>query len=189
MSIPDFERAEYHQPPVIDGATGYVETPRQPGMAALPLALMYGVAAAIVGAAAYAAIAMTGFMVSIVSIGIGYIVARAMMTATRGFGGRKYQIAAVVLTYLSCTLGSLCSLLLREHVSPLVLLNHPEILPQLVSYLLFGPFLRFMNSPLWAAMGLLILFYGLRTAWQMAAGSPGFGQQGGPRMTFMGLRR
>ena len=189
MSIPDFERAEYHQPPVINGATGYLETPRGPGAAAFPLALVYGVVAAIVGAAAYAAIAMTGFMVSIVSIGIGYIVARAMITATRGFGARQYQIAAVVLTYLSCTLGSLCSSLLREHVSPVVLLNHPELLPQFAGYLLFGPFMRFMSNPFWAAMGLLILFYGLRTAWQMAAGSPGFGQPGGPRMSVMGLRR
>lgn len=188
MSIPDFERAEYDQPTVIDGSTGYVETPQRLSMAAFPMALLFGAGAAVAGAAAYAAISMTGFMVSIVAIGIGYVVAKAMMTATRGIGGRPYQIAAVALTYFSCTFGSLCGSLLREHVSLLVLLQ-PANLVQVVSYVLFGPLLRLMNSPLWAAMGLLILFYGLRTAWQMAAGVPGFGQPGGPRMTVMGLRR
>lgn len=59
----------------------------------------------------------------------------------------------------------------------------------MLTYTLFGPFLRLGRDPLWGLMGLLILFYGLRTAWQMAAGAPGFGQPGGPRMTVMGLRR
>ena len=188
MSIPDFERAEYHQPTIIDGTTGLRETPPKPGMAAFPLALAFGVVAALVGAAVYAGVAMTGFMVSIVAIGIGYVVAKAMMTATRGLGGRPYQIAAVVLTYLSCNLGSLGASLLREHVSVLAILR-PELLTQVLGYLLFGPFMRFFGNPFWAAMGLLILFYGLRTAWQLAAGAPGFGQPGGPRMSVMGLRR
>lgn len=188
MSIPDFERAEYEQPIVFDGSTGRVETPQKPGMAAFPLALAYGAAAAVVGAVAYGAIAMTGFMVSIVAIGIGYVVARAMMTATGGMGGRPYQVAAVVLTYLSCNLGSLGSVFVREHVSLTAMLQ-PEILPQMISYLLLGPFLRLTHDLGWGLMELLILFYGLRAAWQMAAGSPGFGQTGGPRMTVMGVRR
>ena len=188
MSIPDFERAEYEQPTVIDGTTGYVETPQRAGLAAFPLALLYGAVAAVAGAAAYATISMTGFMVSIVAIGIGYVVAKAMMTATRGIGGRPYQIAAVVLTYFSCTLGSLAGALLRQHISLLALLQ-PQNFPEVLSDVLVGPLHQFSGNGFWAVMGLLILFYGLRTAWQMAAGVPGFGQPGGPRMTVMGIRR
>ncbi len=193
MSIPDFDRAEYREPTVIDGSTGYnapgyIDVPQRVPMAALPVAVVYGAVAAVVGAGVYAAVSMTGFMVSIISIGIGYVVARAMMTATRGLGGRPYQIAAVALTYFSCTLGSLAGALLRQHVS-LLALFHPGNFVQIATYVLVGPFLEFTGNMFWAAMGLLILFYGLRTAWQMAAGTPGFGQPGGPRMTVMGLWR
>ena len=168
----DFERAEYVEPVVIDGSTGYVPGSARANLAAFPLALLYGVLGAIVGAVGYALIGLTGIMVSIVTIGIGWLVARAMMTATGGFGGRQYQVAAVVLTYLAASCGSLVDILMRasrqgvplSRISPLFLLRST----------FFGPFLSFGSSPLWAAMGLLILFYGLRTAWQMAAGSPGF---------------
>jgi hypothetical protein len=187
MSIPDFERAEYDRTSVIDGTPTYMETPQKPGMAVFPLALLYGIGAAVVGAFGYALIGLTGFMVSIVSIAIGYIVAKAMMTATRGVGGQPYQIAAVVLTYLSASVGRVIDILYQAHKAGYSL---SQISPTfLVSYSLFGPFLRLTHDLGWGLMGLLILFYGLRTAWQMAAGAPGFGQPGGPRMTVMGLRR
>ena len=56
-------------------------------------------------------------------------------------------------------------------------------------YVLCGPFLRLTQSPVSGFPGLLILFYGLRTAWQMAAGTPGFGQPGAARLGFRGVRR
>jgi hypothetical protein len=188
MSIPDFERAEYIEPQVVDGETGLVEGSPKARNAAFPLALSYGVGAAVVGAVGYALVGLTGFMVSIVTIGIGYIVARAMMTATRGFGGREYQVAAVILTYLSASVGRVIDILVEAHKQGYDISRVSIFF--LVKYSLFGPFLRFLDgNPFWAGIGLLILFYGLRTAWQLAAGSPGFGQQGGPRMTVMGLRR
>ena len=187
MSIPDFERAEYVKPDVIDGTTGLVDGSARASTAAFPLALVYGAAAAIVGAIGYALVGLTGFMVSIVTIAIGWVIAKAMMTATRGVGGQPYQVAAVLLTYLSASVGRVLDILFAAHrqgynlgqVSPLFI----------VKYSLFGPFLRLASDPGWGLLGLLILFYGLRTAWQMAAGAPGFGQPGGPRMTVMGLRR
>ncbi len=187
MSIPDFERAEYEEPTVIDGTTGYVETPPRRAMAAFPLALVYGVLAAIAGSIGYALVGLTGFMVSIVTIGIGYIVAKAMMTATRGVGGQPYQIAAVVLTYFSATMGDVLDDIYRAHQHGMALSDVSPIL--VVKYAVFGPLLEVASRPGWGLIGLLILFYGLRTAWQMAAGSPGFGQPGGPRMTVMGIRR
>jgi hypothetical protein len=187
MSITDFERAEYDQPTVIDGTNGYVETPQRAGLAAFPLALLYGAGAAVVGAIGYALVGLTGFMVSIVTIGIGYIVAKAMMTATRGIGGQRYQIAAVILTYLSASVGRVIDIVVAAQKEGISL---SQISPTfLVTYSLFGPFLRLTHDLGWGLMGLLILFYGLRTAWQMAAGVPGFGQPGGPRMTVMGIRR
>ena len=186
MSIPDFERAEYVEPAVLDGNTGFVVGSPRANNAALPLALVYGVVAGILGAVGYAVIGLSGFMVSIVTIAIGWLVAKAMMTATKGVGGQIYQVAAVLLTYLSASCGDVLDILCAfekrgigvSQISPVFL----------VKYAFFGPFLQLLNSPGWGALGLLILFYGLRTAWQMAAGSPGFGQPGGPRMGAMGLR-
>jgi hypothetical protein len=186
MSIPDFERAEYDQPSVIDATADFGE-PQRAGLTMFPLALLYGALAAAAGAIGYALVGLTGFMVSIVTIGIGYIVARAMMTATRGVGGQHYQIAAVILTYLSASVGRVIDILVEVQKQGYSLL---QVSPTfLVSYSLFGPFLRLTHDLGWGLMGLLILFYGLRTAWQLAAGTPGFGQQGGPRMTVMGMRR
>jgi hypothetical protein len=187
MSMLDLEKVQYTQPTVVDGFTGVAEELPQSPSAAFPLALVYGVGAAVVGALGYALIGLSGIMVSIVTIGIGWLVGRAMMTATKGVGGQNYQIAAVVLTYLSASTGRLIDIIFAtvrqgyslSQISPIALLK----------FGLFGPFLRLASDPGWGAMGLLILFYGLRTAWQMAAGTPGFGTSGGPRMTIMGIRR
>ncbi len=185
MSIPDFGRAEYVEPRVIEGEV--VGAPLRRGSSnALPLAILYGAVAAVVGSIGYGLVASTGFMISIVAIGIGWLVARAMMTATGGIGGRPFQIAAVVLTYLSVTAGGLLHPLYglyRQGVPVGRLLEDGFLL----KYLLLGPFLD-VGRGLNGIIGLLILFFGLRAAWRMAAGSPGFGNAGGPRMTPFGPR-
>ena len=187
MNTPDFSRAEYVKPPLIDGETGFVEGSRRARAAAFPLAMVYGVVAAAAGAVGYALIGMSGFMVSIVTIAIGWLVARAMMTATRGVGGREFQVTAVVLTYLASSCGGLIDILVPALKAGYRVSQIPVVF--MMKYALFGPILQLASSPLWGLMGLLILFYGLRTAWQLAAGSPGFGQPGGTRVGFMGLRR
>lgn len=187
MSTPDFDRAEYIEPTVIDGQTGFVEGSRRARQAAFPLALVYGVVAAVIGAGGYALVGMTGIMVSIVTIAIGWLVARAMMTASRGLGGREYQVAAVILTYLASSCGRLLDILYRSSRAGYSVSQVSTGF--MVQYALLGPFLQLSTSLLWGLMGLLILFYGLQTAWQLAAGSPGFGQAGGTRVGFMGLRR
>ena len=183
----DFERAEYNEPRVIDGDTGMVEGSPRAVLTAFPRAILYGVVAAVAGAVGYALVGLTGFMVSIVTIGIGWLVARAMMTATHGLGSRPYQITAVILTYLSASGGRLLDFLYQVHKDGYAF---SQVGPSfLVTYTLFGPFLRLGRDTIWGLLGLLILFYGLRTAWQMAAGTPGFGQSGGARMTILGVRR
>jgi hypothetical protein len=177
MSDLDFGRAEYEQPTVIDGQTGAVDEPGPASVASLPLALLFGAVAAIVGTGVYAAVAMTGFMASIVVIGIGWVVARAMMTATGGRGGQPFQIAAVALMYFSCSTGELISILLGQHSNVLHVFSVPGNYPTIAQWIFFGPLMEFTGNPVWAALGLLFLFYGGRRAWAMAAGSPGFGSR------------
>ena len=174
MSIPDFERAEYRQPQTIEGDAPGVGYSRARG-GAFPLALLFGAAAALVGSLGYALIGFSGFMVSIVAIGVGWLVARAMMTASGGVGGQAYQIAAVALTYFAVTLGELLDVLHSSGFPLTAVFRVPASL--LVRELVAGPFLA-LRSPLNGGLGLIILFVGLRTAWQLAAGSPGFGQSG-----------
>lgn len=176
MSIPDFERAEYRQPQTIEGeSSGQGSSRVRGGATAFPLALLFGAAAALVGGVGYALIGFSGFMVSIVAIGVGWLVARAMMTASGGVGGQVYQIAAVLLTYFAVTLGELLDLLHYSGIPMTAVLHVPA--PLLLRQLVAGPFLALRN-PLNGGLGLLILFFGLRTAWRLAAGSSGFGQSG-----------
>jgi hypothetical protein len=187
MEMPEFDRAEYSAPVVIEG---YGEPPAS--RAAFPKALAFGCVAAVVGSLGYAVISLSGFMVSIVAIGIGWLVAKAMMTASGGLGGRQYQIGAAVLTYFAVSCGRVWRLWWAIHQQMAAhggrLGSHPlwfaEILGQQA---LFGPFLALTRSPLNGGLGLLILFFGVRTAWQMAAGSPGFGR-GGVGVTPFGVR-
>ncbi len=65
-------------------------------------ALGYGVLAAIVGCAGYALIViMTGWTIGYAAIGVGYLLGWAMRKAAKQHGGRRYQWAAAVLTYMA----------------------------------------------------------------------------------------
>ena len=165
MSVPDFTRAEYHEPVTIEAY------PPPNADARLPHALVYGVGAAVVGALGYALVGLSGFMVSIVAIGMAWLIAKAMMTATGGIGGRNFQIAAVVLTYFSVSLGQTMDIVWYLHGQGLpiaaVLSLYSSVL---LKHLLIGPFLRGLSG----ILGLLIIGIGMRQAWVMAAGSPGF---------------
>jgi hypothetical protein len=68
--------------------------------AAFLRALIYGIGAAIVGMILYAMFEIaTGLIVGYVSLAVGWLVGTAMMKGSNGVGGRRYQIAAVLLTY------------------------------------------------------------------------------------------
>jgi len=75
------------------------------GRFAFPRAFLYGVGAAMLGAAIYyAVIAITDLEIGLVAILIGWLVGRAVRAATRGFGSRRFQVLAVALTYFSVAL-------------------------------------------------------------------------------------
>jgi hypothetical protein len=62
--------------------------------------LSYGAAAAVLGCLGYALVAiLTGWTIGYAAIGVGYIIGWAMRRGARGHGGRRYQIAAALLTY------------------------------------------------------------------------------------------
>ena len=71
-------------------------------------AALFGLGAAIAGAAVYyGVIAITEFEIGIVAILIGWMVGRAVRAGARGRGGRRLQVLAVALTYVSVGLAYL----------------------------------------------------------------------------------
>src|ERR1035438_7335289 len=77
--------------------------------AAYVRALTYGVGAAVVGLIGYALIAilLQGWVISYMSIGVGWLVGTAMMKGSNGVGGRRYQIAAALLTYAAVSMAAI----------------------------------------------------------------------------------
>jgi hypothetical protein len=78
----------------------HASTPR--GLGAFGLATLFGLGAGLVGAAIYyAVIAIANLEIGIVAVLIGYIVGYAVRKGAGGHGGRRFQVLAVVLTYIS----------------------------------------------------------------------------------------
>src|SRR5271167_994399 len=77
--------------------------------AAYVRALAYGIGAAVVGLIGYALIAilLQGWVISYMSIGVGWLVGTAMMKGSNGAGGRRYQIAAALLTYAAVSMAAI----------------------------------------------------------------------------------
>jgi len=135
-----------------------------------------GFVGAIAGAICYAAfILSTGIQIGYLAVGVAWLVAKAMMIGSKERGGRPYQITAIILTIISVAMGNSIMLwwdISHRQGSHLLIPN----LHGLALFLRFGfeaPFLEFQDSPFGAAIGLFILFIGLRAAWRMTSGEPG----------------
>jgi hypothetical protein len=71
-------------------------------------ALIFGLGGAILGLLIYSGFGiLTGLMVGYISLAVGYIVGKAMMKGSNGIGGRRYQIAALVLTYAAVSMSAI----------------------------------------------------------------------------------
>ena len=131
--------------------------------AAFTRALACGIAAAIVGLAGYSAFTIaTSLYVGYVALGVGYIVAKAMKFGSGGLGGRPYQIAAVILTYLAIALAEILIILwqLRARIpSGHILAAAMRLLPVGLE----SPILA-MRSPIHGLINAVILFVGLQIA-------------------------
>jgi hypothetical protein len=75
--------------------------------AAFVRGILFGIGGAILGLILYSAFGIiTGLVIGYLSLAVGYIVGKAIMMGSRGVGGRRYQIAAVILTYAAVSMSA-----------------------------------------------------------------------------------
>ena len=167
--------------------------------AAFVRGLLFGAGGAILGLILYAAFGIiTGLMIGYVSLAVGYIVGKAMMKGSGGIGGRRYQVAALLLTYGSVSMAAvpigISQYVKQEKEKKQVQsAKAPEATsesapgenaaPQksptslgaaLLALALLGlasPFLE-LQDPVHGLIGLVILAVGLQIAWKITAGKP-----------------
>jgi len=157
--------------------------------------LIFGLGGAALGLVIYAVFAITtGLVIGYVSLAVGYIVGKAIKMGSHGAGGRRYQIAAVVLTYAAVSLAaipidiSIYAKHRRAHPPAQVTQSENDAqqptappaaqhggaasaIVQLAFIGLASPFLDLVGDPFHGLIGLVILFVGLKIAWQITAGS------------------
>jgi len=135
--------------------------------------LMLGIGAAVVALIVYAGFTIvTHIYLGYLALGVGWFIAKAMMKGSKGLGGRHYQIAAVLLTYAVISVAEIPITLVSIARSPNFHGNIGTVVvrfwPQLLLRGLASPFLD-MREPFHGAIGLIILFIGMRIAWQLTA--------------------
>src|SRR5579864_7686803 len=75
--------------------------------AAFARGLLLGAGAAVLGLILYATVVIvTGWSIGYLALAVGWLVAKGIMKGSNGMGGRRYQIAAVVLTYAAISLAA-----------------------------------------------------------------------------------
>lgn len=160
--------------------------------------LIFGIGAMVVGLAFYAGFTIvTNIYIGYVSLAVGWLIGKAIMLGSKGIGGRRYQITAVVLTYAAVSLAAIpiamASRPEKTNPSPSVQTDQPSTdgqtaphgesgtepkakmslgtaLLTLTFLGLASPFLE-LQDPFHGAIGLLILFVGIRIAWRLTQGS------------------
>jgi hypothetical protein len=147
--------------------------------------VLFGVGGALLGLGIYVAFALaTGWMIGYISLAVGYIVGKAIVMGSGGLGGRRYQIAAVLLTYAAVSLAAV-PIAISQHMKQRSVQQHaqvgdsatvhaPKMSPAkavgLLALLgLASPFLA-LSNPAQGLIGLIILFVGIRIAWKITAG-------------------
>jgi hypothetical protein len=170
-------------------------------------AVLFGLGGFLAGLIAYAGFSIaTGIQIGYLSLAVGWIIGKAMMAGSGNIGGRRYQIAAVILTYAAVSMAAI----------PIAIFYHPKTektpaitseatagnsssanenasaggdsekktetteaqrspvmvllmaLGQLALIGLASPFLEIAEG-VGGIIGLVILFVGMRFAWQMTA--------------------
>ncbi|MGH9641780.1 MAG: hypothetical protein ACRD3Q_05095 [Terriglobales bacterium] len=164
--------------------------------AAFVRGVLFGVGAAVIGFVIYVVFALsTGLVIGYVSLAVGYLVGKAIALGSRGVGGRRYQIAALLLTYTAVSLAAV-PIALSVHMkhgsaqqqaqasdpavtaaaSPATAPAPPKMsfaraVGTLALLGLASPFLDLAN-PMHGIIGLIILLVGIRIAWQLTATKP-----------------
>jgi hypothetical protein len=165
-------------------------------------ALLAGIVAAIIGLALYAGFTiLTGIYIGYVSLAVGFIIGKGITMGSGGVGGRKYQIAAIILTYAAVSMAAIPIAFHQIKVEkpnqqeqkqaappssdsagtadkPATgqpakgeSMSFGEAIGKLALIGLASPFLELADEP-GGIIGLIILFVGLRIAWKITAQSP-----------------
>jgi hypothetical protein len=150
--------------------------------AAFVRALMFGIGGAIAGFALYVIFALaTGLVIGFVSLAVGFIVGKAMNFGSRGVGGRRYQVVAVLLTYLAVSMSAVPIAIHQRGAHQAQTqstdaaaahgadMNIGKTLGVLALLGIASPFLD-LADPVHGLIGLVILFVGIRFAWRFTAG-------------------
>lgn len=156
-------------------------------------AVLFGVGAAILGMILYAAFAIiTGIVIGYASLAVGWIVGKAMVAGSKGVGGRRYQIVAVLLTYAAVSTAAIpvwihyagknkpaqhqqASNDGADSDQPTSSKPRPNVvvaIGMLIGLGLASPFIELFSSPIGGLIGLVILFVGMQFAWRFTAGKP-----------------
>ena len=169
----------------------------QDSHAAFMRALLFGAGAAIAGLALYATVEIaTGWIIGYVSLAVGWMVGKAMMAGSKGIGGRRYQIAAILLTYAAVSM-AIIPVVISHAIEKRRTGRQPQTqapsssdgnsaqpnqspaqppvnllaaLGQLALLGIASPFLE-LQDPFHGLLGLFILSIGIRIAWQITAGT------------------
>jgi hypothetical protein len=136
-------------------------------------ALIFGIGAAVAGMIGYAlvAILLQGWVISYMSIGVGWLVGTAMLKGSNGVGGKLYQFVAGVLTYAAVSMAAIPIWIHFAHRQ----VTLSGVIGRLGWWIFLGlasPFAQLSNNPFWGVMGVLILFFGMQIAWRITAGRP-----------------
>lgn len=159
--------------------------------------VLLGIGGAIVGFGIYVAFALsTGWMVGYISLLVGYLVGKAIAFGSGGVGGRRYQVVAVLLTYMAVSLAAV-PIAISAHMKARSAHQHAQVnattaqgtaqsqasepgaapapkksvaetLGVLVLVGLASPFLE-MVEPMHGIIGLIILLVGVQIAWKITA--------------------
>jgi hypothetical protein len=141
-------------------------------------------------------VGLTHIQFALVTIGIGWAVGRAVQRVTRGFGTLRHQILAVVLTYFASTMGYVPSIIEGLRKTPSAEVSAPSsndpqpapapeekkppnlavalvVLTGVTTFIMLAaPFIE-LGSGFSGLIGLLIIFFGLRTAFRVSKGVEG----------------
>jgi hypothetical protein len=135
--------------------------------AAFVRSIIFGAGAAMLGFVLFAGFVMvTRISLGYVALAVGWLIAKAMKKGSGGAGGQRYQIVAAALTYAAVSVARIPIDIYFHQMNGEI--TGAADVALLVVRGLASPFLRVENNPM-AVVGLVILFVGIRIAWQMTA--------------------
>jgi hypothetical protein len=142
--------------------------PPEPGTNGLLRAALYGAGAALLGTIVYfTVLALSGYEIGFIAVGVGWLVGKAVRKGGYGCGGWKLQALAVGLTYCSIV-GSNVPLAMKTIVATQSQSVTPGVglvpgLAMLFVVSLAAPFLAGYRN----ILGLFIIGLGLYEAWRL----------------------